>query len=71
MAQDSAGNSGSAMLTMQEGGGGYYPQPVYPGVAPARKLNRQKKLNFFFSLELISSEWWWWWIFTYYCTRYG
>ena len=26
MAQDGAGNSGSAMLTMQEGGG--YPQPV-------------------------------------------
>ena len=33
MAQDTAGNSGSAVLTMQEGGG-YYPQPVYPGVIP-------------------------------------
>jgi len=40
MAQDSAGNSGSAILTMQEGGG-YYPQPVYPGFAPGRKLKKK------------------------------
>lgn len=41
MAQDDQGNSGSAILTMQEGGG-YNPQPVYPGpvypdVAPRRE----------------------------------
>ena len=37
MAQDAAGNSGSAILTMQETAG-YYPQPGYVPVAPARKL---------------------------------
>jgi len=42
MAQDSAGNSGSATLTLQESGagGGYYPQPAYPGSPVARKLNK-------------------------------
>ena len=50
-AQDEQGNSGSAVLTMQESGG-YNPQPVYPGPsypeygpgpapAPARKLDKQ------------------------------
>ena len=48
-AQDEQGNSGSAVLTMQEVGGGYQPQPVYPGpvypqpsypdVAPRRKFD--------------------------------
>jgi hypothetical protein len=36
MAQDAAGNSGSAILTMQAGQP-YYP-PVYPGYRPARKF---------------------------------
>jgi hypothetical protein len=26
---------------MQQSGGGYYPQPPYPGVLPARKLNKK------------------------------
>jgi hypothetical protein len=41
-AQDAAGNTGSAVLTMQEGGGDA-PQPEYPGgIAPApRKLNKK------------------------------
>jgi hypothetical protein len=45
MAQDSHGNSGSAGLTMQEGGGGggYQPGPVYPGIAPGRKFKKGKK----------------------------
>jgi hypothetical protein len=49
MAQDAAGNSGSAILTMQEG---YaypgYPQPGYPqpGYGPARKLRRKQKKFF-------------------------
>lgn len=39
MAQDAAGNSGSAMFTMQESGSGYYPRPGYhpTGPVPARK----------------------------------
>ena len=41
MAQNSAGNSGSAVLTMREGGG-YIPRPTYPGAGqPARKLNKE------------------------------
>ena len=53
MAHDEQGNSGSAVLTMQESAG-YNPQPVYPGPsypeygpgpapapAPARKLDKQ------------------------------
>lgn len=36
MAQDAAGNSGSAILTMQEGRS-YYPQPTYP-YGPGRKF---------------------------------
>ena len=45
MAQDAAGNSGSAVLTMQEGGGGGggYPVPPYPGVAPARKFKENNE----------------------------
>jgi hypothetical protein len=43
MAQDAAGNSGSAVLTMQEGGGGGYPAPVYPGVAPGRKFKENNE----------------------------
>lgn len=37
MAQDAAGNSGSAILTMQEGNGPYIPYPPQP--APGRKFN--------------------------------
>jgi hypothetical protein len=44
MAQDARQNTGSATLSMQEGGS-YYPQPVYPGafvpgLAPARKFEK-------------------------------
>ncbi len=41
MAQDAAGNSGSAVLTLQEGGGYQPPQPGYPGYPPSRKLNKE------------------------------
>lgn len=42
MAQDAAGNSGSAILTMQEGRP-YYPQPpVYPPISPGRKFKTSK-----------------------------
>jgi len=36
MAQDASGNSGSAVLTMQQGGGGVVYPPVGPPVAPRR-----------------------------------
>jgi len=39
MAQDGAGNSGSAILTMQEGSGRYVPYQPHPPPAPGRKLN--------------------------------
>jgi len=39
MAQDGAGNSGSAILTMQEGSGHYVPYQPHPPPAPGRKLN--------------------------------
>jgi hypothetical protein len=45
MAQDAAGNSGSAILTMQESSG-YYPPPVYPGTAPGRKFEKKKERKF-------------------------
>ncbi|CAF5091198.1 unnamed protein product, partial [Rotaria sp. Silwood1] len=35
MAQDNAGNSGAAIVTMQEVDGGYHPQPEYPDVQPS------------------------------------
>ena len=58
MGYDSVGNIGSAVLTMQESGGSYYPQPTYPGVTSKRKL---KEINVLFNLYiriLFFSEWW-------------
>jgi hypothetical protein len=52
MAQDSAGNSGSAILTMQQGSP-YYPQPVYPGVAPGRKLQKKEILIYLIKILYI------------------
>jgi hypothetical protein len=40
-AQDAAGNSGSAILTMQEGGP-YRPPSRYPDVGPGRKFKIEK-----------------------------
>lgn len=45
MAQDASGNSGSAVLTMQQGGGSGYPPvgpPAGPPVAPGRKQRSSK-----------------------------
>lgn len=43
MAQDASGNSGSATLTLQQGGGGggspYNPYPVYPQPGSSCKFN--------------------------------
>jgi hypothetical protein len=66
MAQDAAGNSGSAILTMQEGRG-YYPQPGFPRVAPGRKFIKRV---FVFINEILCGFFsiWCWWIFTYCCT---
>jgi hypothetical protein len=69
MATDGAGNSGSAILTMQEGRG-YYPQPAYPGIVPGRKL-KKKEIFIVFLIKTffkIFSRKWWSWIFTYCCT---
>ena len=39
--KDADGNSGSAILTMQEGSA-YYPQPVDYPYAPGRKLKKRR-----------------------------
>jgi hypothetical protein len=47
MAQDAAGNSGSGILTMQEGRPSY-PQPGYPGILPGRKLRKNEEVGVFY-----------------------
>jgi len=57
MAQDAAGNTGSAILTMQEGIS-YQPTypPTYPGLVPRRKFkNKKKEIFILVSLYFLAS----------------